>query len=85
MEYVEKRLNPNVNKLIMDEDKFDISATIFDAELDPFICTFSYDECVNILTGDSEYIKLDKQKLNMLKKMIDQAERMYDKYFENEW
>lgn len=73
MSYGEKLL-PNSNKLQVENES--ITAQMFDAELDPFNCTFNQDLCVDINTEGLTYIKLSMENLQKLQELIMEAEKI---------
>jgi hypothetical protein len=77
LEELEKFLNPEVNKLKIDEDD-SISAIIMDEELDEYLCHFNNDGCVEINVENSKYIVLSVETLRMLANLIIKAEKKYD-------
>lgn len=76
MKNIEDELFPGYNVLADNEDG--ITATIVDAELDPFECRFNNDGCVEIDTNGWSYITLSLSNLATLKKMIIKAEKIYE-------
>ena len=69
---ISKILDPESGEL--KTNGFHVSATIHDAELDPFKCTFCGD-AVTIECQDEKYIVLDNENLNELKRLIKKAEK----------
>lgn len=69
---ISKILEPEFGKL--KTDGYYVSATIYDAELDSFQCTFCGD-AVTIECQDEKYIMLDIENLNELKRLIKKAEK----------
>jgi len=69
------------NKLIKNGEE--ASANILDAELDVINCTFDNSESVTINTKGYDYIILTYDNLEVLKKLIIEAEEYYEKYFGN--
>ena len=54
-----------------------VTAQIVDVELDPLDCTFNGDGCVEIETKDYSYITLTRANLEVLKRLINEAEKHY--------
>lgn len=52
----------------------DLTATIFDAELDPIQCSFEGDGCVKLDTEELSFIYLTPENLEVLKNLIIKAE-----------
>jgi hypothetical protein len=77
LEELEKFVNPEVNKLKINEDD-SISAIIMDEELDEYLCHFNNDGCVEINVENSKYIVLSVETLRMLANLIIKAEKKYD-------
>ena len=73
---LEKRLFPQSETLI--ENEGSLTAIIVDMELDPIECEFYGDGCVIIHTGDYDYIVLTPQNLTTLKRLIKQADKIYE-------
>lgn len=73
---VEKKIYPESGKLQIKDGV--ASATIVDAEMDSFKCTFGYDKCVTIKTNGADYIVLDFKALEELKELITKAEEYCD-------
>ena len=76
-ENIEDFLNPNNNKLVL--DKYTITTTIFDCELDEYQCTFNEPDYIQINTEGYSHIILDIEKLKSLIVLIKQSQMMYDK------
>jgi len=79
---VEKIMFPDSGKLVEDEHG-NLHAQIVDMEIDPFICTFNFDGCVQIDTEDYTHITLHSQHLRQLITLIEKAERKYKQAVEN--
>jgi hypothetical protein len=77
MENIEKVLFPNSGKLIVSDGI--AQATIVDEDIDELHCTFNNDGCVEIDTEGHTYITLSRQNLKQLKKLIDEAEKYYER------
>jgi UDP-N-acetyl-D-mannosaminuronate dehydrogenase len=77
----EKRLPFKVNTLI--KEKGVATAKIVDAELDILECSFDNSDSVIIKTKGYKYITLTHENLKTLKKLIVDAEKYYDDYFDN--
>jgi hypothetical protein len=73
---IEKYLNPNVDKLII--DAHGVSANIYDAELDPLTCFFYGDGTVVIDCDGHTHIELSIKNLNTLRKLTKQADEYFD-------
>lgn len=80
---IEKMLFPKKDILISDK-KGNLSATIVDAELDGIECIFNYDGCVQLDTKGYSYITLTVDNLINLIKLIEKAEKKYDKMHKND-
>lgn len=76
---IEKVLDPECNQLIIDGD--DVSARIFDAELDPIECHFNFSNTVEINTEGLNHIILTKDNLWMLEELIDDSEGYFNNVF----
>lgn len=74
---IDIELFPESGKLIIKDDE--ISAVITDEELDPIKCDFHNDDCVQLDTDKYAYIILSRENLYKLIKLIDKAEKKYDK------
>ena len=77
----EKNLPFEVNKLIKNGEE--ATAKIVDAELDVFDCRFDNSETVTINTKGNDYIVLTLDNLKVLKKLIVESEKYYEKYFDS--
>jgi len=77
----EKNLPFSVNKLVKKDGV--ATAKILDAELDILECSFDNSESVIIKTKGYKYITLTYENLKTLKKLILDAEKYYDKYFDS--
>ena len=62
----------NRDELIVNGE--DLTATIFDAELDPIECSFEGDGCVKLDTEELSFIYLTPENLEVLKDLIIKAE-----------
>jgi hypothetical protein len=63
---------------IKDEDgDYIVEAYIVDVELDTIKCHFNNDNAVVLNTSELEYLVLDINNLNTLKKLIKEAEKFY--------
>lgn len=62
----------NRDELIVNGE--DLTATIFDAELDPIQCSFEGDGCVKLDTEELSFIYLTPENLEVLKNLIIKAE-----------
>ena len=62
----------NRDELIVNGE--DLTATIFDAELDPIQCSFEGDGCVKLDTEELSFIYLTPENLEVLKDLIIKAE-----------
>ena len=62
----------NRDELIVNGE--DLTATIFDAELDPIECSFEGDGCVKLDTEELSFIYLTPENLEVLKNLIIKAE-----------
>ncbi len=67
--------SPEYAKLYKIDDTY--QSVIIDEELDPVICTFNNDECVEIDTRPFSYLVLSKENLLNLLLLIDEAETEY--------
>ena len=76
---LEKFLCPKVGKLIKKKDS--VTATILDADLDPIILSFHYDDCVNINTDGLKYISLTYENLYDMICLLEKAEKHLTKKF----
>ena len=74
---IEDYLYPNNKKLTL--DKYTISTTIVDCELDPYECTFGGANDVEINTEGYTHITLNINDLDNLIQLIRKAELMYEK------
>jgi hypothetical protein len=74
---IEDYLYPNNKKLSL--DKYTISTTIVDCELDEYQCTFNEPDYIQINTEGYSHITLDIHKLKSLIVLVKQAEMMYNK------
>jgi hypothetical protein len=82
-EDLEKAIFKDANKLIIGEDE-EVTAIIIDDELDPIVCRFNYDGCVELDTTDYTYLSLSFENLKMLQKLLLKAEKHFDsKYAKN--
>ena len=79
---IEEKLFPGSGKLVYTDGE--LSATIVDAELDPFECSFQADGCVDIKTVGIEYIKLDIGHLYQLIQLIEESEEIYSNQTDEE-
>ena len=70
-----KLLYPESGELIINGD--DISAKIIDAELDPIIVGFHYDDCVKLNTKELEWITLSRENLCNLLDLLDESEMKF--------
>jgi len=83
-EDLEKLIYKDANKLIIGENE-EVTAIIIDDELDPIVCRFNYDGCVELDTKKYTHLSLSFENLRMLKKLLSQAEKYFDnKYEKNE-
>jgi len=73
---LEEKLFPGSGKLV--DTNGELSATIVDAELDPFECSFQADGCVDIKPNRMKYIKLSINNLYRLIALIEESEEIYN-------
>lgn len=76
---IEKMFPFKVNELIIKDEE--ASAKIIDAELDVFDCTFGGAEDITIRTKGYDYITLTLENIKVIKKLITEAEKYYDKKY----
>lgn len=77
---IAKVLHPQKDVLKSDKEGT-LSATIVDGELDAIECTFNYDGCVELNTKEYSYLSLSVSDLYKLIKLIEKAEKRYDKMY----
>ena len=73
-----EKIYPKYGKIGIDEDG-NLYTIIVDAESDGFMCNFNHDNCVQIDTNGYSYITLDRNTLLQLAKLIQKAEKIYDR------
>jgi hypothetical protein len=80
---IEKLFCPEKDKLIIKRTPGDINITakIYDEEIDLLKCQFNYDNCVEINTKDYSYITLSVNKLYSLIELIEKADLKYERFF----
>lgn len=61
-----------------------LKSMIIDAEIDPIDCTFNNDDCVQLDTDGYSYITLSIDNLYALIRLIEKAEKRYDKIYAKE-
>lgn len=76
---IEKILNKKNGKLI--KNGINVTATLFDAELDELEMSFDYSQSVNINTENLAYISLSLQNLYDMIELIDKSELYYKKLY----
>ena len=81
-EDLDKAICKDANKLIIGEDE-EVTAIIIDEELDPILCKFNYDGCVELDTTDYAHLTLSYENLKMLQKLLCKAEEYFDDKYEN--
>ena len=77
---IEEALYPEIKKNTLVADKEGtLKATIIDDELDAIECTFNGDDGVQLNTEGYSYLSLSKKNLYLLIKLINRAEKEYNK------
>jgi len=59
-------------------------AKFVDAELDPFIVRFHYDNCATIEIAGNTYIKIHSGDLELLSYLVEETDRMYEDHYNDE-
>ena len=73
---------PENNKLTRHKNGT-ISIKIIDAELDPVLCEFNFDDCVKIDTKDYSYLTLSRNNLYKIIDALEEAEEIFWDEFNN--
>jgi len=71
-------------ELFWDNEEESLSAIVYDASLDPMTILFNGSGSITIKTESLSFIDLDEHVFDTIKKLIDQAEDMYDEIGEND-
>tara|TARA_R110002153_G_scaffold58100_1_gene159498 strand:- start:410 stop:661 length:252 start_codon:yes stop_codon:yes gene_type:complete len=58
-------------------------AKFVDAELDPFIVRFHFDNCATIETEWSAYMKISSKDLGLLSYLVEKTDKMYKDYYKS--
>jgi len=80
---IEKILLPE-NFEIQGNAKDGFYAKFVDAELDPFIVRFHFDNCATIETDGNKYIKIHSGDLELLSYLVEETDRMYEDHYNDE-